>query len=242
MTIEKNDVEVSKLFEWSKTFEVVDNEGEISDIVYMRLLGDADLNRARVHALRKSTELRRKLRDENSDEYMAYIRDKAELEKETLIKMIILFNTREITKRATDSIEIVYPKMPKSDATTEAQEKYQEEVDAWPVKRRAKIKKALEKEVSKMEEALKEESEDELYKKYVFSLTDEMCEQQVLNSFKEISTYLGVYKDAICTERYFNSLEDFMNLSTGMKADFMSAYSTLEVDMGELKKLRVATQ
>ena len=82
----------------------------------------------------------------------------------------------------------------------------------------------------------------EAYKEYVDSLANEMCEQQVLNSFKEISTYLGIYKDAKCTERFFDSLEDFMNLSPGMKADFMSAYSTLEVDMGELKKLREATQ
>ena len=66
MEIEKNDVDISKLFNWGKAFEIVGEDGVV-DVVYMRVLGDADINKARVFALRESAKLRRALRNPDSD-------------------------------------------------------------------------------------------------------------------------------------------------------------------------------
>ena len=86
--VEKSDVDISTLFNWGRVFEVINPKDQsVSSIVYMKLLGDADLGRARVYAIRKSAEMRRKLKDENSDERIAWVRSIDEVETEDLINL-----------------------------------------------------------------------------------------------------------------------------------------------------------
>src|SRR5688572_17792334 len=125
--VEKNDVDINKLFIWGKKYDIVNAQGEVVYEVYMRLLGDADLNRTRVHALRKSQELRKKLRDVNSDERLLYVREKDELSKDELIYNVIALSMRDINNRAVREVKIPRPKAPRSDAKIEKMEKYQAE-------------------------------------------------------------------------------------------------------------------
>ena len=64
----------------------------------------------------------------------------------------------------------------------------------------------------------------------------------MLNNFRDICCYYGTYKDENYSERYFNSTEDFQNLPSSIKADFINAYVGLEITSEELKKLRGVTQ
>src|SRR5574339_958829 len=100
--VEKQDVDISKIFQWGRVFEVIDptKDDESLAFVYMKLLGDADLGRARVYALRKRAELRRKLKDENSDERIAWVRSIDEVTNEDLINLIIIFSGRDIANDA----------------------------------------------------------------------------------------------------------------------------------------------
>ena len=241
MDPEKNDVNISRLFDWGKAFELV-GDGDVISIVYMRVLGDADVNKARVHALRESAELRRKLKDTNSDEYLVTIKDIDDVTEDNLVNLITLFSTRYITQRMWSEIKLKYPKQPKSDAPLEELERFQKEIDEFPAKREKTIRDAVQKEVDKLVKDLKKKSKEELYKQYMASLTDELCEQRVLQSFREISTYLGCYKDNDYKERFFESLDEFLNLETAQKVEFISAYQTLEMGTEEIKKLREATQ
>ena len=71
--LEKSDINISTLFNWGKKFSLVDkNNTEIYE-VYIRLVGDAEYGRSRVYALRKSSELRKKLNNLESDERIAFI-------------------------------------------------------------------------------------------------------------------------------------------------------------------------
>lgn len=244
-TIEKNDVDISKLFDWGRVFEVFDPEtGEVVHIVYMKLLGDADLNRARVHALRKSSELRRQLRDPNSDYRLAYIRDIDEFTEQELINMITVLSNREITKNATREIKITMPKPPKSTASLEKLEAFQKEVDEYPEKRQQAVKKAIENAVKVLEAELRQSSKEENYKRYVKSIIDELCEREGIDAFNDMQVYLGCYKDDSykAESRFFASFEAFDNLEPTVKNSFKVAYNSLDVEVGELKKLRAATQ
>jgi len=56
ITPEKNDVDISSLFYYRKPVTLIGKDAEPTT-VYMRLVGDAELQRARVKALRDSRNL-----------------------------------------------------------------------------------------------------------------------------------------------------------------------------------------
>lgn len=241
--VEKNDVDISKLFSWGRVYEVIDPlDDSIINLVYMRLLGDADLNRARIYALRKSSELRRKLRDENSDERVAYIRPLSELDRDSMINLITILSSREITTNAVRNVKVKEPKQPKSNAKLEEVEKFQKEIDEYPAKRQEAVAKAVEKEVERLKKEQDKKTDEELYRDYVKIHIDEFCEKEAFEAFKNMQVFLGCYKDSSYKEKYFSDFEEFDNLESTMKENFKAAYDSIDVNMSELKKLRLATQ
>lgn len=240
--VERNDVDLSKLFVWGKKFEIVDKDEEMQATVYMRLLGDADVNRARVYALRKSRELRLKLLDPNSDERMLYIQTLDELTKEDLYNYITMFSMREITNRAFKEVRVEKPKQPKSNAPLKKMEEYQKQIDDYPKKLDEAIKKFIKKEVESLKSFLEKEDKEVLYKRYMDSIIEEFCEQEALKAYRDYELYLGCYKDEDYKIRAWESFEEFDNLPTEVKQNFRAAYETLDIKMDELKKLREATQ
>lgn len=237
--VEHNDVDIRPLFAWSKEFEIVD--GERKTPVFMRLLGDADMNRARVSALRRSAELRRKLKDFDSDERLAYIRDIDEVDMIALVAVITVFSMRDLTDKAIPKLKIKSPKPPRSDAKTEAHEKFQTEIDSYPNRRRSELKKLLEKEVEDLNKELSSQSKEDVYKKYVSCMVDELCERELTTAFKEWCSYLGSFSDETLTNKIFVSFDEFNNLPSALKDNFISEYSSLELYGEDLKKLRQVT-
>jgi len=165
MDAERNEVAINKLFDWGRVFELDLGNNEYL-YVYMRILGDADLNKARVYALRESAKLRRALRDPESDEYLISVKDKEDLTKDDLVNYNIIFSARELTQSLWKNVKVPYPKQPKSDAPLEEMEKYQQEVDDFPKKRETAISEAMKKEESKLRKELESKNLDELYIMY----------------------------------------------------------------------------
>jgi hypothetical protein len=243
MEIEKNDVEIGKLFSWGRVFEIV-NEGsnKTEALVYMRILGDADVNKSRVHALRRSGELRKKLLNSESDESYALFKQFDDMEVVDIINYIVLFSMRELTNQAYKDIKVKRPSQPRSDASLERMEKFQAEVDAYPNKVKEAVEKYIKTGLDKIREELATQTKEFLYRKYKKLVTDEFCEQEALKAYNEMEIYLGCYKDDTYTERFFDSLEQYENLESKVKADFRVAYSSLNIGSDELKKLREATR
>jgi len=238
--VEQSDVDISPLFSWSKEFEVV-SEG-VTTPVFMRLLGDADMNRARVAALRKSAEFRKKLRDLDSDERLAFIKDIDDIDMETLVMVVIAFSMGDLRDKVLPRLKIKPPKVPRTDAKTSAHEKYQTDIDSYPERRLEEIKDLLNKEVDTLKESLLLEPKDSLYKKYVNSMIDEMCEQELLREFKSQCCYLGSYKNQDLSEKLFSSYEEFNNLESNLKQQFLREYSEMELHGDDLKKLQQVTR
>jgi hypothetical protein len=242
MEPEKNDVDISKLFKWGKTFEVLNGDGKVEGVVYMKLLGDADVNRARVYALRKSAELRKELSNPDSDLRWATIQQMDVMTQEDIANYVLVFSMRDITNNALREVDIPLPKAPKSNASLAKLEKYQQEVDEYPTKRSEAVNKIIQKEVDKLKKMLMSTPKEELYKQYVQTLINEFCEREALRAYADMEVYLGCFKDAEYKERAFNSFEDFDNMDEGNKKEFKKAYDALSVGMEDLKKLREATQ
>jgi len=242
--VEKNDVDLTKIFSWGRVFEIIDPRDESREaLVYMKLLGDADLGRARVYALRKSAELRRKLKDEDSDERVAWIRSIDEVTVDDLMNLIIIFSGRELSQTAKDKVKLPVPKPPKSNAKLEKMEKFQQEVDDYPEKRKKAIAEAIENEILNLKKNLSSKSKEELYREYVRLLVDEFCEREAIVAFEDMQVYLGCYNDDTykADNRFFADFEEFNNLEPTVKTQFKDAYRSLDIELSELKKLRRAT-
>lgn len=240
--IERNDVDISKLFTWGKLFALTDSEGNPISQVYMRLVGDADINKSRVYALRRSAELRKKLKDSDSDERLAYIHDQDVFTKDSLITVISTLFIRELAQKSVREVKLPFPKEPKSDAELESFEKYQKEVDAYPDKQTKARQKYVETGLKALANNLKDKDVAELYDIYETKAINSLCEAEMLRAFREKSTYFGTYSDEDFKQHFFKDFADFENMEPGLKEQFIAAYESLEVGSEELKKLLQATQ
>jgi hypothetical protein len=239
-SIERNDVDISKLFAWSREFPLKVEGKEYK--VYVRLVGDAELSRARTFAFRKSAELRAKLRKEDSDERWAFIPQEDGVSQEELASLMTLAYTRYFTEDAIKEIKIILPTEPDSDASLEAKEEYQKEIDGYPIKRNTMIREFVEKKIEEKRAELAKTSKEQLYKDYVKILIDQLCENEMFSKFREMCTYFGIYKDKKFQNRLFGSFEEFSNVSPGIKEQFMEFYNDLEINGEELKKLPEVAQ
>jgi len=235
-TPEQNDVDISRLFLWNQKFEITDKNGEIKSVVYIRLVGDAELNQARIKAIRASRELREKLRTKNSDERMAFIPDADYATKEELVGLILLIKTRELTQQAIKEVNIPFPKEPSSDASLEKQEKYQKEVDGYEDKRAIAINKLVLQKIEKERLLLEGMGEESLLKEYERLIISTLCEDEMIKTFNDWCVYFGTFKDESLKIRYFQNIEQLQNLPSEIKSQFVDKYSSIELSIDTLKK------
>jgi hypothetical protein len=241
-SIDKNDVDISKLFEWGKEFTIKDRIGNNRLNVFIRLVGDAEINRARVYALRKSAELRKKLKTKDSDERLALIPDLDLVDKGTIVEAIVLFKIRELTQAAIEELPVNFPKEPDSKAGLEEQEQHQEKIDTFPDSRESEIKEFVNKRIDKERDRLKSLKEEELSREYELYLLNSLCEAEMVLRFKEQCVYFGSFKDSKFKKPLFSSFEQFDNLPREIKEQLLSFYEELELSGEDLKKSPEVTQ
>ena len=238
--IEKNDVDISKLFRWSRKVEV-NSFGKILEF-YMRLCGDAEINRARVYALRKSAEFRKLLRTKDSDERLAYIPEFLSVVEEELINGILALSIKDFTTEAVFSVKLPLPKEPESDTTLEEQEKYQQNVDEYPVRREVAIRKYIEEKLEKERKLLEKLSKEKLQIRYETQAINQLCEAEMLTRFREMCTCYSLYMDENFKHKAFESFDEFSNIPSDIKNQLVELYVELDIDGEVLKKLQGVTQ
>ena len=235
-SIEKNDVIINRLFNWGSKFEIKNSSDEVVFTSYIRIIGDADINRARVFALRKSAELRRKLKTEDSDERVAYLPEIEALDKENLVSICLTLTMKEIGDSVRKDLSIPYPKEPSSDSSLEEFEKFQQEVDNWPNLVEKEVESKMDKAIEKEKKVLEKLSFEDLRKHYEKLTVDRLCENEMYQRFMDACVTFGTFKDENYKEKMFESISEFDDLPTQIKEQFINFYSTLNIDMDELKK------
>lgn len=233
---ERNDIDIKKLFQWGKEITIEDRTGKELFKCYLRLVGDADVNRARVFALRQSAQMRRQLKTKDSEYRTAYIVEPEDIEEDRIKEMIVYMSMRDITYRSIQAVDIPLPKEPPDNATLEQQEKFQEEIDNWPVLKEKKVKEYIDNEVTKLRKELDKRTKEQLHRQYEETVINEICETEMSTKYREFCVFQGLYKDASCAEKLFSEFETFDNLPTEIKELFLLEYSNLEIPVDELKK------
>lgn len=235
-SLEKNDIDISRLFRWSDRFELLSPSKEIIDTIYLRIVGDAEMNRARIMALRKSSELRKKLLNLDSDERVGYVPELETLGRDKIIGYITFVRSKNIYKEVAQDIQVPVPKELPSNASQERQEKHQQEIDDYPNKMRAAIEAEVTKRLENIVKSINEKPVEELYKTYVEDLINDLCEAEMYDKFVDYCTFFGAYSDEELTVKYFNSQEEFENIPSYIKKQIREFYTSLEIDMSTLKK------
>lgn len=233
--IDKNDVDISRLFNWGKEVIIKDEEG-IEYRVFMRLLGDADLNRARTTAIRHSNQLRKELKNVDSDKYLELVPDVSEMSKDDLANLVVISNIPKITRKAMSETDVPLPKEPDSDAELEELEKYQQAVDEYPTLKSEKVQEVVTKETNKLQESTKKMTMEQLKEEYDKAIIKDTCEMEMVRKFQSAQIFYASFSDKNYRKPLFKSLEDFENLRPFVKDQFLQAYSDLELSMDELKK------
>lgn len=240
--IDKNDVDISALFKWNKEIEIEDSMSGLKAKFYMRLLGDSDLGRARAYAYRKSSELRRKLKDKDSDERVSLLASMEDFsDVDIIIKAIEILRLSDIYQRAIKTVDLPEPKEPQDDEL-EKWEDYQKKVDEYS----EKFRKAVDKEADKLrlEDAkfLKGKEVQELYKIYENEVISRLCQEEMNNNFYNMSIFLATFKDDKFKIPAFKDFDSFDNVHPSLKAKLKEEYQKLEMGVDILKKSPEATE
>jgi len=233
-SIDKNDVDISRLFQWKKKVDI-EFRGKTLN-TYLRVIGDAETNRARVFALRKSAEMRRLLRDVDSDERVAFLPESGVVQKDELVQGLLVLYTKDAGDEAVKSLKYNLPTEPKSDADLEEHEEYQKKVDDFPKWREDAIKEFITDRVKQYEEQLLEKTYDEIYEEYILSLIEQICELEMLTRYREMCVFYATYKDEELTERVFTEFSILENLPKDVKEQLINEYNSLEISGEDLKK------
>lgn len=235
-SIDKNDVDISKLFNWGKKVSLFDLDGVHVADVFLRLVGDAELNRSRVAALRASALMRKKLNTVDSDERLAFIPEYSLIDDDNLIEAILSTQVRPMSLDILRNMNFNLPVEPKSNASLEEMEKYQETVDNWPDKRTKELTTEITKRLAQERKRLAKIARPDLEKFFEKLLIDELCEDEMNKVFQEHCVYFGTYSDNNFKNRLFDSYEEFSNLISEIKEQLVKAYQTLDVSLDNLKK------
>jgi hypothetical protein len=232
--IEKNDVNISNLFQWGAKMTLATPRGDVE--VWMKIVGDASINRARVYALRKSADMRKKLKDLESDERIAMIPELDVESKEATVEFLLTLRIREITDLAIPNVKITYPTEPESTASLEEQEQFQATVDSFPAYVEDLTQKEVEKEVEKERKRLSKLSVEDLEKLYISTMIDKITENEMYQAFQDKTVYYACFTDDTYKVPLFSSFDDYLDLPTEAKTKLADFYGTLSLDIDTLKK------
>jgi hypothetical protein len=227
---------IDDLFKWKGQVEITDDQGNVIETLYQRVIGDADIQRARFAALKASKALRKDLKNPESDEYLVNIPLRGELPLEELIAVIIYSKAQELRKKAEEKIQEERVKEPRSDASLEKQENYIEELEQTRKEYDEALYEEIRKQAEKIEADLNTKSYDEVFDLYVAESIELLCRFRMVTTFDEYATFYGTYKDEDYKIRRFSSLEEFQDLATRIKDRLIRNYKLLELNLVDVKK------
>lgn len=235
-------MDLDSLFKWKKELIIKDSKGEPVRLgkkplkLYQRIVGDADLVKARSKALLASRRLRGNLKDETSEEYAALIPDYEGQANETLSNMIVFAEGIDLRRRAVEQAEKPRePKKPKEDASLEDMENYEAATSEYQEQYDKAINKQMDKLIKERLTELSKLTREEIVNIFLVSIIESICRTEMLRVFNCWCTYLGTYADKEMTVRAFSSYEDFDNAATELRNQMLSGYLELEMTGETLK-------
>jgi len=233
--IEKNDVDLSQLFNYTTELELQLPDGG-SVTVYQRVIGDEDNGKAQVHALRESAAFREKLADKKWKDRIAYIPKISIYKKDEIVNVILSMMLRDLTMQAINEVTIKQLPELDEDATLEEREEHQKKVDEYPSVYNKEVEAIVVAKREVERKKLNAFTRDELLSMYETTLINSHVQQVYDKEYTEISTFFGSFLNPEFTKHAYKTLEAFENAPGRIKAELIKSYKTLELSSLALKK------
>jgi hypothetical protein len=226
---------IKDIFRWKRSVEIKDGDKVLAKL-YLKLVGDIDYSDARNFSLKRSKQLRLKLRNKESDEYNINFMDVDNLTKDELIESIVSSELVDYRDEAISKLSFKeVPELPEN-PTLEQQEDYESKVEEASKNRVEEISNFMTKRSEERKVELgKVEDIGKLKEQYISSVVNMKCSEVFQKTFRNYCVYKGTYLDSKYSTLAFSSFEEFESSSTLLLNQIISAYNNLEINGEELK-------
>jgi len=230
--------DIAKLFRFKKKVNIVDSSGKILDTVYMRLVGDSDYTQARQMSLSASRQLRIKLRDKNTPEYIANFSDLDVLQKEEMVNAIVAseipdYRDEWILQTGIEKL----PELNIDNPTLEQQEEHQKAVEDYRKDRQKQLTDFMLKKSEERRKELLEKPDEDIKNRYIMSTINARCIDAFTGVFRDYCVYKGTFKDDKYTQLAFDNFVEFQESAPQLRNQLLAAYTELEIGGEDLKNL-----
>ena len=231
-------MDISKLFKWKKEYTLVDSQGnpvvdeddkEIT--VYIRVIGDNDLDEAKKFALRESRKLRNKYRASPEE----ILPDMDELTSTELATLVTLNEASFLYKQAERETTLPYPNSTNS-LHIEDEEIYLEKLDSYFEDLIIAVDERAQKLFIETKAKYESMPIDRLRTRARNTYIDKIVEAEIVKFYNDAILFYAIYEDEACEKRVFSDIDDVRNTSRLLKEQLYTEYSKLVLTDLELKK------
>jgi len=226
---------LSKLFRWHRKVEIREGD-KVLETVYVRLVGDAEFQEAKIAALKRSKQLRTQLRNKDSNDYQASFSDLDSLTRDELTMGITFGEIPDYRDEGLLTLpEREVPELP-DNPTLEQQEEHETKLEELQAERAKTLTEFIEKRAEERKEEIgKVEDIDKLREMYVHSVINMKCSEEFTRAFREYQVFKGTFADNKFKTLAFDDFDDFDGCAPQLKSQLISAYVSLEMTGEDLK-------
>lgn len=199
---------------------------------YQRIVPSTVQEDGRRYALLKSRELRKKLKDKESEEYKAYLADFLSEDPDTIKTLIVNAALTEAAK----SYVRDNPKMPVPEPgpSLEEQEEYENALEERDKVYRENLTKYLEEFRDTYEKTIEKWGHERMLSELTRIQIDRLCEEAFIREFENYIVASSLFEDEAMKNRVF-SVEDFNLLPDDARQFFIDSYNSINVTDEEIK-------
>jgi hypothetical protein len=241
---------LANLLKWKKSLKLFGEDGKpiLDDkgnptVVWIRRLGDFDMQEAHKSARIKSSDIRRILRNPESDEYKADVLPLIEASEQECRDVIKVARSANLQAEAYSVV--VRPDIPTMEEvasdpdapTLEEQEKLDAKKASVQKDFEDKIKEYVLTKVAEIDAKLESMSLEELRTMAQFEVSNIMPMASLIGRLNDEKVWRATYVDEKCKERGFSNLQEFVEADAVIREQLINAYMALEsgVDQEQLK-------
>ncbi len=240
-------LKIADLLRWRGSVELKDAEGkpilyEKKPVtVYVRVIGDQDLQNAYKVARVNSAEARKKLRDETSLEFKDQVEPIRDATKEDCVELILTAREQSFGSDAyanTERPDLVKIEEIATDPDSPTLEE-QEKLDAENARVENEFQTALKEYIETKKKEIKAELEtldiEELRKQAELEVSNITSLGLFLQTVQDYKMVYACYNDKTYRERSFETIEEWRETPTVIKEQLLELYSKLELGSEDIK-------
>lgn len=235
-------VSLTDLFLYKKEVEILNpTTGKPVKKVWVRVLGDYDLNQAYKASRIASANKRKALRDPESDDYKDEVLGINDLPRETHIELIKTARMNNFISEAQSAVE--RPELPELEeiavdpdaANLEDLEKLDSAEDKVEKLYKEKLQEYVDAKTLELTKTLEALPDNELLKLAQVEVSNVIPFSVFMEELSNYKVLFGTFQDKACKSHEFVSKEDYQNLPRPIKDQLITAISELEISGEDIK-------